>query len=536
MLMLKPFSPRPVQANIKRSIEIFFLLSILISVILILFSRVISVGISHDEYQFVASSQVLVAQGQLPYVDYPFLHMPYQIPVNSIAVLLSNYHLFAIRGLNSFFDLTSILILFFLVTRLFKNQSRLFSYLAGAAAVILFLFDPALLNISGRALNHALAVMISLLAFLIFQQGVQKKQPAPFLFLCGVLVGLATGVRLSYAVLAFPLFLYILFLAPFHLPYQRIKCTIAFFAGLFVALLPVGMLFFKAPMSFYFGNYIYIKLNTIYRQEVLYQYSMTLPAKVRYFFENILIHPAALAMYIGFVLTSLYMIMKMVKRKNEENQLLLLSVLLSVVLLAASFAPTPLWPQYFFAPVPFIILSVFYGLSAIKKSTYRYLVFIGITAAFLAGFPLKQTIRQTGIINEPGKWVPVQVHHFAEQVQMIAPPGKIVTLAPIYPLEAGFETYSPFIVGPFVWRTAPLLSAEGRAKYHLTSFHELETMLDAHPPSAILTGFEQDYGFDAYQFGSLEMPFLEYAKKHDYKPYKTWKPDFWPANITAWIK
>ncbi len=213
-----------------------------------------------------------------------------------------------------------------------------------------------------------------------------------------------------------------------------------------------------------------------------------------------------------------------------------MSVLFSYVLLTTSFAATPLWPQYFFAPMPFIILSFFIGLSLLQKTSFRLSALILITAIFFVTFPIQETIRDVSLITTPTQWIPVKAHQFAQQIQEIVPQGKVVSLAPIYSLEAGLMTYSPFFVGPFVWRTAPLLSAEGRQNYGLVSFHELDAMLMTNPPDAIISGFETDYGFDTYSYGMLEKPLTDYAVANQYKIYKTWKPAFWAKNITLWVR
>ena len=504
--------------------------------LLVLFSRVVSAGISHDEYQFIASSQVLVNQGLLPYVDYPFLHMPYQIPVNAAAILLCAYHLLAVRILNAVFFLASVMTVFFLVSRRFQTQPGWMRGLAGFLSSMLLLFDPTLTGMDGRALNHALPVLLSLLAFALFEAWTRGKRASLTLLGCGLLVGLAIGVRLSFAVLLAPFFVILLWvprLQPFR---KRVKNTAVFLAGAGAALLPAGLLVIAAPRNFYFGNYVYIRLNTIYRQEVLFQGSMTPLAKAQYFGETVLSHPASLILYAGLLLTAAYLAARLVRREGRESAVLLLAVLLSLALLAAGFAATPLWPQYFFAPMPFVLISAFSGLAMIPKALPRLLALGGIAAALILGFPWHQTARQLGVLAAPAQWVPVQAHEVAEQVQSIVGDGKVAALAPIYPLEAGLETYSPFIVGPFVWRTAPLLSQDGRRQYDLLSFHEIEAALNADPPAAILTGFETDYGFDANSFGQLEKPLLDYARKHHYQPARTWKPGFWPADITIWIK
>lgn len=534
--MLRSFSSLTVyKTKPHRLYEMLFRLTLLTVVILILFSRVISAGISHDEYQFIASSQVLVSKGQLPYLDYPFLHMPYQVLVNSLPVMVSSYHVLAARCLYAIFDLASILVLFFLVKNCFKEQS-FYSNLAGTLAVLLFLFNPSLVSMGERAINHSVPIMLSLFAFATFERGVTKDYPYLHLILCGVLAGLATGVRLSFAVLVVPFFLILLFYPNLLAIAERFKCIASYLTGLLLSLFPVIVLAIRAPAGFYFGNYVYIRLNTLYRQEVMFQESMTPLAKIIYFYENVLANPASFLMYSGLAVVSLYLFIRLAKGNLHHLASLTLSVLLSLALLASSFAPTPLWPQYFFAPVPFVILSVFAGLALLPKPSLRLAALIMVTVMVIAGFPLQETIRRIQAIKAPAQWIPVQVHQFAQELQKVAPRGKVLTLAPIYPLEAGLETYPQFVVGPFVWRTAPLLSSEGRANYGLISFHELESLLSADPPAAILTGFETDYGFDADSYGSLELPFINYAKKNQYQPYESQELKFLSSHITIWVK
>jgi 4-amino-4-deoxy-L-arabinose transferase-like glycosyltransferase len=516
--------------------KMLFRLILFAGVILVLFSRVISAGISHDEYQFIASSQVLVRYGQLPYISYPFLHMPYQVLVNGLPVLLSSYHVLAARCLYAIFDLGSALVLFYLVTKRFGEQPPLHRNLAGTLAVLLFLFDPSLMSMGERAINHSVPIMLSVFAFAIFQRGITKDPPYLHLLACGVLSGLATGVRLSFAVLVVPFSIVLLFypkLLPIAGKFNRIA---SYIAGLLLSLFPVFILAIKAPSEFYFGNYLYIRLNTLYRQEVMFQESMTPAAKIVYFYENVLAHPASCLLYVGLVAVSLCLFIRLVKGNLHHQVFPLLSVLLSLVLLASSFAPTPLWPQYFFAPAPFLILSVFAGLSLLPRPSLRLAALILVMAIFIAGFPFQETTQRLQAITMPSQWIPVQVHQFARELQKIVPRGKVLTLAPIYPLEAGLETYPQFVVGPFVWRTAPLLSAQARANYGLISFHELEPFLNADPPAAILAGFETDYGFDAASYGSLELPFINYAKQNHYQPYKSQELKFLPSNITIWVR
>ncbi len=52
----------------------------------VLFDRAIAQPFSYDEHQFVSAGWWLARQGLLPYLDIPYHHMPYQIPLNVLAV------------------------------------------------------------------------------------------------------------------------------------------------------------------------------------------------------------------------------------------------------------------------------------------------------------------------------------------------------------------------------------------------------------------------------------------------------------------
>jgi hypothetical protein len=98
--------------------------------------------------------------------------------------------------------------------------------------------------------------------------------------------------------------------------------------------------------------------------------------------------------------------------------------------------------------------------------------------------------------------------------------GKILTLAPTYPLLGGFDVYPEFATGPFAWRSAHLIPAERRRRLHLVAPDDLDSFLEPYPPAGILTGYEDD--------GDLEKPFLEYAKRHGYQlVHISKKRDLW---------
>ncbi len=88
------------------------------------------------------------------------------------------------------------------------------------------------------------------------------------------------------------------------------------------------------------------------------------------------------------------------------------------------------------------------------------------------------------------------------------PLGKVLTFAPIFPLEGGLDIYPDFAAGPFTWRSAPLMDASERQRLGILSHSQLERLLTTNPPSGILVGYEPD----------LEAPFIKYAQDHGFTP------------------
>ncbi len=521
------------------AVILFFLL-----VAVILFSRAVSIPISHDEYQFVASAQFFRQGLLLPYVDYPFLHMPYMPIINSLAILFTRYDLFAIRLLNSFFTLLSMLLLFDLIFRQSSGAKNWQRVLFGATGVLLYLTNPSFIEIDGRALNHTLPILLSLVTFWLVTRPLTQGAPWVFL-LCGLLVGLAAGLRLSYIVLAVPILFAIFFDPLAAARKQRIRRAISLSAGVVLALIPAGVLLLMAPRQFIYGNFHYAVLNAIYRQNLGSSENMTLLGKAAMLFQFVFSDPATSILYIlAFLFFSVVFIRWIRKKKDADSFQMLVLFAYSAVLLAAGFAPTPSWPQYFVALTPFLILGLFWGLGILRRSRpiFAWAAVACLGMALIASRPLREIAPQLGVITRQEAWIPMQMHRLAEEIQAKAgcmgTDCKLLTLAPIYPLEAGMNTYAMFTVGSFSWRTAPILPAETRAAYHIISYEELEPFLSADPPRAILTGTEAEYdGFTTENPGKLDQSFIDYAARNRYRPVQiNGLLNNQTVRLTVWVK
>jgi 4-amino-4-deoxy-L-arabinose transferase-like glycosyltransferase len=512
---------------------VFFFFLFLIS-----FSRSMNKSISHDEYQFIASGQLLAERGLLPYRDYPFLHTPYIAIVNAFTALLSTYDMLMARAFNSVFGIISALLIYHLAKLILPNTNTLLKYVIGLLSAFLLVTDPIFIITDGRALNHALPTMLSLLAFILYCIGNRTGRSARMNFYCGLLVGFAMGVRLTYAVLIVAFGLAV-FIYPFNQEIRsRLRNVLIFGSGVFLILLPIFFLFLIAPDQFIYGNYIYPRLNPIYRTILLHAEVMTVVEKVQYFFETVLNNPVDILIYSATLIYSFVAFIKLLRHKDQFHFEAVFAAGLSLVLFLTAFAPTPTQPQYYFAPLPFLLIVLLYGISEVSPNkpvlSIALLIFTFTLIVFNGTFS-KIAVDIAGL-RHPEDWQPVQLHNFALKIKTLVPEGKVLTLAPIIPLEAGLDTYEMFAVGPFSWRTAQLLGEQKRKEYRIISYEELDTFLKANPPTAILIGVEANYeGFQPGDDGGLERPFLNYAIQSGYKPIE-FPTDFAGIPTTLYIR
>lgn len=501
----------------------------------VLFFRAMLTGFSHDEVQFVASAQTLAKYHLLPYRDYPFLHMPYQIFINALIVPLTEYHFLALRLLSSFFSWLTIAVGIIFIERYNQNASTPIRFLIMVLGIHLYLTNTAFVSLDGRALNHTVPTFISIISLWMLIRFLSSDRLV-YLWMSGLLIGLAVGFRLWYAVLL----LSALFGIGLRLPKEGwiayIKKSSVFLIGVFLALIPVFWFFFTSPQKFLYGNLTYIRLNTLYREQLGHQTAMSLSEKIRFFFEYLIQTPSNLILYLIFLLALLFFA-RFYKSNRHNNPAKVVTLLFAISLLMASFSPTPLWIQYFFAPLPFIVL--FYLLIFLEVLTKEQLN--SKTAAFPALILILISLTSLDFANGSNlfniqSWLPLQIHRFSRSLNDLQPEGKILTLSNLFVLEAKLDVYPQFNVGPFAWRTSIFLSPEKRSQLGIISPTELEDFLKKDPPDAILTGFESVYeGFTKNDPGGLESPFVDYAINNGYDKIEL-DTAFFPNTIHLWMK
>src|SRR5207237_1876281 len=74
-------------------------------------------------------------------------------------------------------------------------------------------------------------------------------------------------------------------------------------------------------------------------------------------------------------------------------------------------------------------------------------------------------------------WVPVRLHERGKQIAAKANHGRVLTLAPIIPLEGGAQIYPELATGPFAWRIAPFVNDASERSLNVIDGDTLEPIL-----------------------------------------------------------
>jgi hypothetical protein len=402
---------------------------------------------------------------------------------------------------------------------------------------------------TGLAWNHDLPVLLTLLAMGLFPSagppdsgGSRRFGRTARLVAAGVALGLAIGARLAFAPAVLPFLLAALLpgadgrqAAGWAAPGLRRAGALA--AGVVLGLAPVLGLAVLAPRAFLFDNFTYHLRNAAYWQAAGQTVAMTLPGKLAYLGDVLRGQPACLALlgaYAGFAIPALVAVVR--RGQIGAHGDLLLAATLAPCLLAGALVPTPTWYQYFYAPVPFLALAAALGLGARCEPAIRVpgrgarwgLLALGLAAvpALINGAQVYSGYLRDGAVLQSAGWVPMQAHRVGEEIRQLldarGTPGagrRVLTLAPLYPLEGGLAIYPALAAGPFAWRVAPLLPAGERQTFAVVGAADLAALVGRDPPAAVLTGAE----------GGLEDALTRYAQAHGYRPVRL------SNGLTLWI-
>ena len=503
----------------------------------VVFVQAMLVPISHDEHQFVASGWLLANRGLLPYRDFPYFHTPYLVFAYAALFKLTSYYFLAARALNAACAALSIVVLgAILWPRLRPLKGRWEIFVLGSLPV-LAIGNPLFAYSAGRAWNHSPAFLLFCLGILAHTHGFLRLRRARWQVLSGVLFGLAIGVRLTYA-LAAPAALVSLALLPSDSP-RKGRLALGLLSGLALSLLPLLLMMILWPGSVTFGNLVYPSLNTSYRSILSHGVVTSASSKLGALWEvyALSLPDLLLAVTCAGVLGA--SVLLGLKRGLRSVAGMWAAAAFLGSLMAGALAPSPAWEQYFFEPQVYMVLIALLGMASLEVSAFRLPRRLG--RAWLAGLALMGAVYivlnlPLAFWRSPAKsWVPVETHRLGVLLRAQVGTGRVLTLAPIIPLEGGLDIYPELATGPFAWRVAPLMVDQKLSALRMPDPDDLAIMLAAHPPSAVLTGFEaQNAGFARGGPGGLEGPLKLYARARGFSPRSVVSPVI-KVPITIWV-
>jgi len=484
-----------------------FTVAALVAIIGFLFVCSMGRALNHDEHQFVAPGVLLLRAGLLPYRDYPFFHMPDLVFIFAGFFSLTSHLLLAARCFNVLCATLLLLLVFAVAARAFRSRAERRWTIALGFVLVLSL-NPFFRFTAGRAWNHDLPMLAAVAAFLALIRAGESKRALLWMGVAGGLVGIAAGTRLSFAPLVAPFALAILVFPVSGR--SRILCLTSYLIGLILTLLPVAILFFAAPGQFIFDNFTWNSaINRLYRESTVSP-RLLLLRKLGFPFQEFLKSPSDIMLIVGFIYLALRPGWRGGWSRLVDDREIGVLLMILPFLFIGSWAPAHSFRQYYYPFVPFLLLGNIIGLArqAPGRLPIGWLFAVALLAGFLETIP---DLTNSSSILRMSRWPVVTVHKKAGEIATLLPEGRVLTLAPIFPLEAGLRIYPDFATGPFAWRTASLLDEQQRTRFHLIAPSDLERFLGTQPPEGILTGFEH---------AELEQPLRDYARARGYVSHR----------------
>ena len=447
-----------------------------------LFLTAMGRNLNHDEHQFIAPAAVLAYDGLQPYRDFPLFHLPNLVFLYAALFRVFDHPFLVAR-------IVSVLCAFTTVV-LISRESRRFALAVGS--VLLLVLDPLFFFTTGRAWNHDSAALLVILAT-ILQVNAARRDSLPYVIASAVCGGLAVGTRLTCAPILIPLWFSIWF---FPAPLRRRALAACIYVFAATAALGPSLYYLCAHTDqFLFGNFEFPRLRLLDPENERIRKTMHPLRKLRFFLKEVAL--PSLPLFLTYIVFTVR------RRVNFTFATALVLAILPFALLGC-FAPSRYQYQHFFIIIPLLVLGVVYGMSAISSSrrwTAAWFVTSVITCSVLFIYRSSDSLRFGPVTD----WFPNRIARIGTRIREQSPAGPILTLAPIYPIESGLRTYPEFSTGSFAWKVARFVSPERRERLHVIAPDDLEVLLAAKPPGAILTGVEEL---------SLEKPLIEYSRAH----------------------
>jgi 4-amino-4-deoxy-L-arabinose transferase-like glycosyltransferase len=455
-----------------------------------LFHAAMNKGLNHDENMYVAAGALVAREGLAPYLDFTYFQMPYLPYLYALAFSISDHLLLSARIISVLCSGGIATLVYWAGWKAAHGRAAHVRLAVATVGVLLLLANPAYAHASGIAWNHDPAIFAALLSFTLLATTFQRAG-ATVVLASGILLGVAIGLRLTLAFALVPFFAFLLVRPGVS---RAVRRAGLFAAGLATALAPALVLFALDPDLFLFSNLGYHAANEHFWWSTGHTQSMDFTGKLAYLFQAATA-PGSLSLLALVAVTT-----GLIRVSTGRDKIIATFALgTGGALLLGQFATSPTWLQYFYAPVPFLIVAVQIAVTRLvptRRANRVMLSAFGVVGAWALIVTVGAYARPGNLLR-PEEWVPVAAHREGVALREVVLEGRVLTLAPLYPLEGRLGVYRHLASGPFGWRVSPQLSQEDRRRYVLAGPEELAVL----NPVSVLTGYE----------GALEDPIREYA-------------------------
>jgi len=460
--------------------------------------------VSRDEHMYCTAG-VLLARGQAIYRDFAY---PSQLPYHPLLLaalyrVSGTSHYLLVGRLVSVFCEILILVSIVGIYRSLFGARRPVGLLLGAAGAVLYVFNPLVDYAAGYAWNHDLVILCVLVSFwILITTDFDRKPSGPRLALIGGLLALATCTRVTTVLVAL-FFVGVILVRTKGRVQQRMRAVLPFIgAGLVVSSWPIWVAM-QAGDAFWLNL---MRIPSLYGQW-LHQIGIVhskVALTIAAFTE-----PGYLVLW-GLVGYSVWIaVRRWSVLKREQRMTLVAAALLPALFFLIAYIPPTMWRQYLAIPVPFIIVALAPPLAALHSesdkgkaphSTRLATIVIGCCVAVTVLSNAPALVRSIAALA-PEYWTPVASHRACRELLRDTDASRpVLTLGPLYALEAGCDIYPELASGSIIYRAANLMSTEERALASTVGPEELADLVQARPPAAVILGVEPSY------FAFLEEP------------------------------
>ncbi len=448
----------------------------------------IALPVDHDEGQYVAAAAL--SDRLRPYADFVYLQTPLQLYLTGpVAALAQGWAFVALRLVNAAMGVGVLALVYAAQRRLGVPRPRALIACGLLLAAYPFQFSSVV------ARNDALPALLEAAAMLA---GLEALRPGRGCWLAwtavGLLLGAAASAKISYV---FPLAatgLFVLWGA--WRGRVGIASLIGCGLGAAAGLTPSLIAYLSAPEGFVWGVFTYAETAPrAWYGQLGKGARLSLPARTLEAAFHLGVGPL-LGVFAGVVLGA-----AIARRRKMAAPGMAYLQVLALAGFAAAFAPSPMQRQYLVPMLPPLIAlwGVLDPLSLLGGWTRRAVLTLVIAGLAVGVGRMGYVLGEAGLGGSQGRLPPAlaleaEAHWIGRTLAGRGVTGPVATLSPRAVLDSGAVLDPRFTAGAFAYRTGDLVPDIQQRRLHMTSPRTLAGVLDAAPPAALVTGYEQPAG------------------------------------------